>query len=641
MAGLLIRMVFWTFVLRLEVCQTTGSDAFRLIKDVVKLRSVLATVNPDDGWSVEVNLTFFPINIISLFEREQRFTVSGWFHVTWYDPHLRWSPPKYGNIHRVYVNDDQVWKPDLTIINGADSLQSVSGFSSELTLSSDGRLEWSPGNVFVATCKMDLTRFPFDSQDCSFQLSTWIYTSETVQLVPTSNPIRADNWHENSEWMLESMDVEVYNHTSDGQLYPHVEYHFYLKRRSAFYILKFLAPIVILSVVNAFVFCVPPESGEKVSLAVSTMLSLTVFLAYLTDITPPNSDTVPEVAIFVFLHLTLGACGVVCNILLLKLHFYRIQQSQRRRRKLTERLWTSSVEEKENPHRKNTMESFWSSDLDEDVEDEKEEEVAAKKVEEEEGERPQGAENEASVRGPSFISGRFCSRDSSPPNRSRSADRPGFLNGRFSNKKESQGDESESLPGSNFVNRHMYGRVTSRPDEARSAGGPSCSSRGLFGQKTSRSDTSRSVDGSSFLDGCCFSKKSSQPDEYRSEDEPNITNGSFSERKTSLPSRDHTIHMGAPSVKFSPSTRDRFSTSFENRVRRKRKKCQRERNNNKTEEKLGHMGLRHHTGTYNLHACAKEFAVKSYDLNCLGNVCFAVFLLLSVLVSAVFFLKNI
>ncbi|KAK7100584.1 hypothetical protein V1264_023508 [Littorina saxatilis] len=635
-------MVFWTFVLRLEVCQNTGSDAFRLIKDVVKLHSVLATVYPDNGRRVEVNLTFFPINIISLFEREQRFTISGWFYVTWYDPHLRWSPPKYGNIHRVYVNDHQVWKPDLTIINGADSLQSVSGFSSELALSSDGLLEWYPGNVFVATCKMDLTRFPFDSQDCSFQLSTWIYTAETVQLVPNSNPIRADNWHENSEWTLERLDVEVYNHTSDGQLYPYVEYHFHMKRRSAFYILKFLAPIVILSAVNAFVFCVPPESGEKVSLAVSTMLSLAVFLAYLTDITPSNSDTVPEVAIFVFLHLTLGACGVVCNILLLKLHFYRIQQSQMRRRKLTERLWTSSVEEAENPHMKNTMETFWSSDLDEDVDDEKEEEVVAKKVEEEEGERPQGAENEASVRGPSFISGRFFSRDSSPSCRSRSADRLSFRNGRFFTKKESQGDEPESLHGSSFVNRLFYGRVPSRPDDARSAGGPSCSNRGLFGQKTPRSNKSRSMDGSSFLDGRCFSKKSSRPDEDRSEDEPNITNGFFSDRKTSLLSRDHTIHMGAPSVKLSPSARDRFSDSVENRVRRKRRKCQRERNNNKTEEKpLGYMGLRRHTGSYNIPAFAKQLAVKSYDLDCLGNICFVVFLLLSVLVSAVFFLKNI
>ena len=101
------------------------------------------------------------------------------------------------------------------------------------------------------------------------QVSTWIYTADIVMLYPLNQPIRKDSWHVNSEWDVERMRCDVYIHSSDGRLYPFVEYHFFLRRRSAFYVLKFLAPIVTLSLVNAFVFFVPPESGEKVIVAIT------------------------------------------------------------------------------------------------------------------------------------------------------------------------------------------------------------------------------------------------------------------------------------------------------------------------------------------------------------------------------------
>ena len=65
---------------------------------------------------------------------------------------------------------DQIWKPDLTVVNGAESLQNLAGMDNALVLFADGRVEWLPGNVYSATCKMDLTSFPFDSQDCSVQV---------------------------------------------------------------------------------------------------------------------------------------------------------------------------------------------------------------------------------------------------------------------------------------------------------------------------------------------------------------------------------------------------------------------------------------------------------------------------------------
>ncbi|KAL8598538.1 hypothetical protein ACOMHN_051326 [Nucella lapillus] len=350
-------------------CHGNDSNALRFIKNEVQPLVILNEVYPDEGHVTQVTLTFFPMHIISLNERQQRFILSGWFRVTWRDSSLAWAPEKYCNISKAFVAYDMLWKPDLTIMNSAESLQILTS-SSHLLLSADGHVEWLPGNVFSVTCKMDLSSFPFDRQDCFVQVSTWIYTSENVMLSPDATPIRTDNWHENYEWDMYHTYCDVYNQSTDDREYPYVEYHFLLRRRSTFYVLKFLAPIVILSLLNAFVFFVPAESGEKVSLSVSAMLSLTVFLAYLTDITPSNSDTIPEIAIFVFLHLALAALGVICNILLLKLHFHHLRQAAKHRHKMTQKLWTSSVEEQDDPdgvtrHRKNTTQTFWKSGIDE------------------------------------------------------------------------------------------------------------------------------------------------------------------------------------------------------------------------------------------------------------------------------------
>jgi hypothetical protein len=40
-------------------------------------------------------------------------------------------------------------------------------------------------------------------------------------------------------------------------------------------------------------FLIPPDSGEKVSMGVTTLLSMTVFLMVVAENMPPNSDSVP------------------------------------------------------------------------------------------------------------------------------------------------------------------------------------------------------------------------------------------------------------------------------------------------------------------------------------------------------------
>ena len=66
-----------------------------------------------------------------------------------------------------------------------------------------------------------------------------------------------------------------------------------LERKSQYTIINVLNPIILLSIMDLLVFWLPPESGEKVSLGITVLLSFSVFLLVVDERLPRTSDTVP------------------------------------------------------------------------------------------------------------------------------------------------------------------------------------------------------------------------------------------------------------------------------------------------------------------------------------------------------------
>jgi uncharacterized membrane protein (DUF4010 family) len=54
-----------------------------------------------------------------------------------------------------------------------------------------------------------------------------------------------------------------------------------------------IIPCFVITLVGFMGFLIPPASGEKTSLGVTTLLSMFVFLMAISDMMPPNSDSLP------------------------------------------------------------------------------------------------------------------------------------------------------------------------------------------------------------------------------------------------------------------------------------------------------------------------------------------------------------
>ena len=52
-------------------------------------------------------------------------------------------------------------------------------------------------------------------------------------------------------------------------------------------------PCMMMSVLTLLVFCMPPESGEKIALGVTVLLAFSVFMLAIAEKMPETSDSVP------------------------------------------------------------------------------------------------------------------------------------------------------------------------------------------------------------------------------------------------------------------------------------------------------------------------------------------------------------
>ena len=87
--------------------------------------------------------------------------------------------------------------------------------------------------------------------------------------------------------------------------YLDITFNITMRRKTLFYTVNLIIPCMGISFLTVLVFYLPSDSGEKVSLSISILLSLTVFFLLLAEIIPPTSLVVPLLGKFVLFTMIL------------------------------------------------------------------------------------------------------------------------------------------------------------------------------------------------------------------------------------------------------------------------------------------------------------------------------------------------
>uniref|UniRef100_A0A8D2IRG5 Cholinergic receptor nicotinic alpha 6 subunit n=2 Tax=Varanus komodoensis TaxID=61221 RepID=A0A8D2IRG5_VARKO len=245
-----------------------------------------------------------------------------WLRHIWNDYKLRWNPLEYDGIESIRVPADKIWKPDIVLYNNAVGDFQVEGRTKAL-LRYDGTITWTPPAIFKSSCPMDITFFPFDHQNCSLKFGSWTYDKAKIDLLIIGSKVDMNDLWENSEW--EIVDASGFKHDIKynccEEIYTDITYSFYIRRLPMFYTINLIIPCLFISFLTVLVFYLPSDCGEKVTLCISVLLSLTVFLLVITETIPSTSLVIPLVGEYLLFTMIFVTLSIVVTVFVLNIHY--------------------------------------------------------------------------------------------------------------------------------------------------------------------------------------------------------------------------------------------------------------------------------------------------------------------------------
>uniref|UniRef100_A0A3P8TCW2 Cholinergic receptor, nicotinic, alpha 6 n=1 Tax=Amphiprion percula TaxID=161767 RepID=A0A3P8TCW2_AMPPE len=240
----------------------------------------------------------------------------------WNDYKLRWMPAEFDGIEFIRVPSNKIWRPDIVLYNNAVGDFLVEDKTKAL-LKFDGTITWVPPAIFKSSCPMDITYFPFDYQNCSMKFGSWTYDKAKIDLVLIGSKVNLKDFWESGEW--EIIDAPGYKHDIKynccEEIYPDITYSFYIRRLPLFYTINLIIPCLLISFLTVLVFYLPSDCGEKVTLCISVLLSLTVFLLVITETIPSTSLVIPLIGEYLLFTMIFVTLSIVITVFVLNVHY--------------------------------------------------------------------------------------------------------------------------------------------------------------------------------------------------------------------------------------------------------------------------------------------------------------------------------
>jgi len=94
-----------------------------------------------------------------------------------------------------------------------------------------------------------------------------------------------------------------------------------LRRKTLFYTVNLIIPCVGISCLSVLTFYLPADSGEKVALCITTLLSQTMFFLLMSEIIPSTSLALPLLGKYLLFTMCLVGLSVLVTIVILNVRY--------------------------------------------------------------------------------------------------------------------------------------------------------------------------------------------------------------------------------------------------------------------------------------------------------------------------------
>ncbi|MGH0157975.1 UNVERIFIED_CONTAM: hypothetical protein FKN15_061094, partial [Acipenser sinensis] len=263
----------------------------RLMNNLLSQKRYNKLIRPaiNNTQRVSIQLQVSLAQLISVNEREQIMTTNVWLTQEWDDYRLSWDPSEYDGIDKLRIPPRHIWLPDIVLYNK------------------------------YSACKIEVKHFPFDQQNCTLKFRSWTYDHTEIDLVLKNEVASMDDFTPSGEWDIVALPGRRIVNPLDPT-YVDVTYDFIIKRKPLFYTINLIIPCVLITSLAILVFYLPSDCGEKMTLCISVLLALTVFLLLISKIVPPTSLDVPLIGKYLMFAMVLVTFSIITSVCVLNVH---------------------------------------------------------------------------------------------------------------------------------------------------------------------------------------------------------------------------------------------------------------------------------------------------------------------------------
>ncbi|PRD36556.1 UNVERIFIED_CONTAM: nAChRbeta1 [Trichonephila clavipes] len=199
-------------------------------------------------------------------------------------------------------------------------------YKSNVLIYPNGGVMWVPPAIYQSSCRIDVTYFPFDQQKCVMKFGSWTFNGDQVSLKLYND----NDWVDLSDyWKSGTWDIvevpaflNVYNNSKYGKVTEtDISFYITIRRKTLFYTVNLILPTVLISFLCILVFYLPAEAGEKVTLGISILLSLVVFLLLVSKILPPTSLVLPLIAKYLLFTFLMNTVSILVTVIIINWNF--------------------------------------------------------------------------------------------------------------------------------------------------------------------------------------------------------------------------------------------------------------------------------------------------------------------------------
>ncbi|XP_032376738.1 neuronal acetylcholine receptor subunit alpha-2 [Etheostoma spectabile] len=293
----------------------------RLLHDLFVHYNKLSRPVENTSDTVLVHFGLSIAQLIDVDEKNQMMTTNVWVKQEWNDYKLRWNPEEYENVTSIRIPSEIIWRPDIVLYNNADGDFAVTHLT-KAHLFYDGQIKWMPPAIYKSSCSIDVTFFPFDQQSCKMKFGSWTYDRAKIDLISMASDVDQMDYWESGEWVIVNA-VGKYNtkkYECCTEIYADITYYFIIRRLPLFYTINLIIPCLLISCLTVLVFYLPSQCGEKITLCISVLLSLTVFLLLITEIIPSTSLVIPLIGEYLLFTMVFVTLSIIITVFVLNVH---------------------------------------------------------------------------------------------------------------------------------------------------------------------------------------------------------------------------------------------------------------------------------------------------------------------------------